>query len=166
MNISKIEELVSRYYDGTTSEEEENALRQALTDTKELPPHLLEEREFFQQLAACRPSSNVPEGLEERLRQSINRRSRRLRLRLIGSIAATVLLLLSVGTYLYRPLPTPALQDTYSSPQEAYAEAQKALLTLAYTLNKGVEGVEQTKRETAKAHAEVINQLSRINKMK
>jgi hypothetical protein len=166
MKISKIEELVSRYYDGTTSEEEENALRQALKETEELPPHLVAERAFFHQLDACRPSSKVPEGLEERLKQSIDRRSRRLRLRWIGSIAATALLLFSVGTYLYRPLPSPALQDTYTSPQEAYAEAQKALLTLANTLNKGIESVEQMQRETAKAHAEVINQLSRINQIK
>lgn len=63
--------------------------------------------------------------------------TRVLRLQWIGSIAASLLILLSVGLYLYKPYPAP--QDTCATPEEAYVQAQKALIMLSSSLNKGIE---------------------------
>ena len=44
------------------------------------------------------------------------------------------------GLYLYKPYPAP--QDTCATPEEAYVQAQKALIMLSSSLNKGIEKVE------------------------
>ncbi|MDR0892881.1 MAG: hypothetical protein LBN24_09740 [Mediterranea sp.] len=161
--IEKTEELLNRYYNGESSEAEEKALRQALAEADGLPPHLQVEKEYFRQLAACAEVPEMPEGMEQRLSRLVDRRVRIFRLRWIGGVAAGLLLLLSVGGYLYRPTPAPTPQDTCATPTEAYAQAQKALLKLSITLNKGVEGVEDVHAMAAKAQKDVIDQLNRIN---
>ena len=101
---------------------------------EEVPAHLLAEKEMFLQLQA----SAVPEGLEDRLSQSIARwgkKHRTLRLQWIGSIAASLLLLFGAGWYLQEP----TLKDTCSTPEEAYAEAQRALVMFSTALNKGIK---------------------------
>jgi len=77
--------------------------------------------------------------LEERLSQSIDRwgkKHRTLRLQWIGSIAASLLLLFGAGWYLQDDTPR---KDTCATPEEAYAEAQKALVMFSTALNKGMK---------------------------
>ena len=89
---------------------------------------------------------------------------RALRLQWIGSIAASLLILLSVGLYLYKPYPAP--QDTCATPEEAYAQAQKALIMLSSSLNKGIEKVESVQEATGKIQENVNEQLNRLNNIK
>ena len=129
---SHIEALLERYYDAQTSEAEEQRLKDFFLH-EEVPVHLQAEKEMFLQLQA----SGVPEGLEERLSQSIDRwgkKHRTLRLQWIGSIAASLLLLFGAGWYLQEP----PRKDTCATPEEAYAEAQKALVMFSTALNKGM----------------------------
>ena len=122
-DFNHIEALLERYYDAQTSEAEERMLKDFFLH-EEVPAHLLAEKEMFLQLQA----SAVPEGLEDRLSQSIDRwgkKHRTLRLQWIGSIAASMLILLSIGWYLYEP--QPVRKDTCATPEEAYMHAQKAL---------------------------------------
>ena len=131
-DYSHIEALLERYYDAQTSEAEEKQLKDFFLH-EEVPPHLQAEKEMFLQLQA----SDVPEGLEERLSQSIDRwgkKHRTLRLQWIGSIAASLLLLFGAGWYLQEP----PRKDTCATPEEAYAEAQKALVMFSTALNKGM----------------------------
>ena len=129
-DYSHIEALLERYYDAQTSEAEEQRLKDFFLH-EEVPVHLQAEKEMFLQLQA----SGVPEGLEERLSQSIDRwgkKHRTLRLQWIGSIAASLLLLFGAGWYLQEP----PRKDTCATPEEAYAEAQKALVMFSTALNK------------------------------
>ena len=131
-DYSHIEALLERYYDAQTSEAEEQRLKDFFLHEK-VPAHLQAEKEMFLQLQA----SAVPEGLEERLSQSIDRwgkKHRTLRLQWIGSIAASLLLLFGAGWYLQEP----PRKDTCATPEEAYAEAQKALVMFSTALNKGM----------------------------
>ena len=131
-DYSHIEALLERYYDAQTSEAEEQRLKDFFLH-EEVPAHLQAEKEMFLQLQA----SAVPEGLEERLSQSIDRwgkKHRTLRLQWIGSIAASLLLLFGAGWYLQEP----PRKDTCATPEEAYAEAQKALVMFSTALNKGM----------------------------
>ena len=132
-DYSHIEALLERYYDAQTSEAEEQRLKDFFLH-EEVPVHLQAEKEMFLQLQA----TDVPEGLEERLSQSIDRWSKKhrtLRLQWIGSIAASLLLLFGAGWYLQEP----PKKDTCATPEEAYAEAQKALVMFSTALNKGMK---------------------------
>ncbi len=132
-DYSHIEALLERYYDAQTSEAEEKQLKDFFLH-EEVPPHLQAEKEMFLQLQA----TDVPEGLEERLSQSIDRWSKKhhtLRLQWIGSIAASLLLLFGAGWYLQEP----PRKDTCATPEEAYMEAQKALVLFSTALNKGMK---------------------------
>ena len=132
-DYSHIEALLERYYDAQTSEAEEQRLKDFFLH-EEVPAHLQAEKEMFLQLQVAA----VPEGLEERLSQSIDRwgkKHRTLRLQWIGSIAASLLLLFGAGWYLQEP----PRKDTCATPEEAYAEAQKALVMFSTALNKGMK---------------------------
>ena len=141
-DYSHIEALLERYYDAQTSEAEEKQLKDFFLH-EEVPPHLQAEKEMFLQLQA----SEVPEGLEERLSQSIDRWSKKhrtLRLQWIGSIAASLLLLFGAGWYLQEP----PRKDTCATPEEAYVEAQKALVLFSTALNKGMKQMDVLQETT------------------
>ena len=132
-DYNHIEALLERYYDAQTSESEERMLKDFFLH-EEVPIHLMAEKEMFLQLQA----SKIPEGLEDRLSQSIDqwgKKHRTLRLQWIGSIAASLLLLFGAGWYLQEP----TRKDTCSTPEEAYAEAQRALVIFSTALNKGMK---------------------------
>ena len=132
-DYSHIEALLERYYDAQTSEAEEQRLKDFFLHG-EVPVHLQAEKEMFLQLQ----TTDVPEGLEERLSQSIDqwgKKHRTLRLQWIGSIAASLLLLFGAGWYLQEP----PRKDTCATPEEAYMEAQKALVLFSTALNKGMK---------------------------
>jgi len=126
---------------------------------------------------AAQPAPEIPEELESRLSRKIDqwdtgekrtlkikKHTRTLRLQWIGSIAASLLILLSVGLYLYKPYPAP--QDTCATPEEAYVQAQKALIMLSSSLNKGIEKVESVQEATGKIQENVNEQLNRLNNIK
>lgn len=126
MKVNEIERLLTRYYDGETSETEEKELKRFFTE-EDVPAHLLAEKEIFMQLAA-QPAPEIPEGLESRLSRKIDqwdtgeRRTLKIKtytgppLAMDRSIAASLLILLSVGLYLYKPYPAP--QDTCATPKK------------------------------------------------
>ena len=141
-DYSHIEALLERYYEAQTSEAEEKQLKDFFLH-EEVPPHLQAEKEMFLQLQA----TDVPEGLEERLSQSIDRwgkKHRTLRLQWIGSIAASLLLLFGAGWYLQEP----PRKDTCATPEEAYMEAQKALVLFSTALNKGMKQMDVLQETT------------------
>lgn len=177
MDINEIEKLLARYYDGETNEAEEKELKHFFTE-EDVPAHLLAEKEIFMQLAA-HPIPEVPEGLEcklsgkidewntrEKRTLKVKRHTHTIRMQWIGSIAASLLILFSVGLYLYKPYSAPTPQDTCATPEEAYAQAQKALIMLSSSLNKGIEKVESVQETTEKIQENVNEQLNRINNIK
>ena len=121
-NYNHIEALLERYYDAQTSETEERMLKDFFLH-EEVPAHLLAEKEMFLQLQA----SAMPEGLEERLSQSIDqwdKKRRTLRLQWIGSIAASLLLLFGTGWYLQEPparTPAAPLRKPMPKPKEHWS---------------------------------------------
>lgn len=144
-DYSHIEALLERYYDAQTSESEERQLKDFFLH-EEVPAHLQAEKEMFLQLRA----TDVPEGLEERLSQSIDRwgkKHRTLRLQWIGSIAASLLLLFGAGWYLQEDTPR---KDTCATPEEAYAEAQRALVMFSAALNKGMKQMDALHETTGR----------------
>ena len=167
MNTERINELLERYYEALTTEAEEEELRRFFVEG-EVPTHLMAEKELFLQLQGASTSVVVPEGLEDRLSQAIdgwaaeeevlNRQhhSRIYRLRWIGSIAASVLVVLAISWSVYEPV----RRDTYDTPEEAYAQAHDALMQFARALNKGTEQLAMVHGTTQKIEENINEYLT------
>lgn len=145
MATNEIKELLARYYDGLTTEEEEARLAQLLDDNG-VPGSLKAEQRFFTALHAVRSTGEKPDALDRRLEAQIDQWSgeadctaRRptlrlaMRLRQACGIAASVLAVAMLGTYLHgRTSITP-------DEQAALAQARTALVEFSATLNKGFD---------------------------
>lgn len=177
MRVNEIEKLLTRYYNGETTEAEEQELKRFFAE-EEVPAHLWTEQQIFRQLDATTEPA-VPAHLsrklegwidqwetQERREQKLKRHTRRLHLQWIGSIAASVILLFSVGIYLHQQHAPLTPQDTCATPEEAYAQAQKALIKLSVSLNKGIDKMESMQETTEKIQENVNEQLNRINNIK
>lgn len=100
---------------------------------------------------------DIPEGLEQRLSTKIDewelteQKEKRIRtrrtLRTVITAAACFVVALCISWHFLAPEHSeikPAIaqnkgeQDTYTDPDQAYAEAEKALQLLAYNINKGM----------------------------
>ena len=165
-----IEELLERYFEGMTSEAEEQTLHRFFTEA-EVPEHLKADRELFLRLWEQRP----PQGMEQRLenlidqwdtqeRRTIKAEKRRntLRLQWIGNIAACLLLLFGAGWYLSDQGTHSTAQDTCATPEEAYAQAEKALVMFSTVLNKGMNQMAEVRTTTEKAERTLQKQLNKI----
>ena len=166
MNTERINELLERYYEALTTEAEEEELRRFFTEG-EVPARLMGEKELFLQLQEVSAEVSAPEGLEERLTTAIDswaaqeeterkRRSRIYRLRWMGGIAASIVVLLAFGWNLYEP----ERRDTCATPEEAYAEAHEALRQFAWALDKGTQQIAVVQSTTEKIEESISEYLT------
>lgn len=163
MRVDEVEKLVTAFYEGNTSVEEEKKLLHYFRTTN-VPEHLLIEKDFFLKLAT--PNPEVPENLKEKLIGQINTWSqeeknkiriksvRKTNRHWISGIAAGILLILSIWAYVDHEQNSSLQADTYTNPEDAYKETQKALLLISQNLNKGV-----TRLETVNNNMEKIDNI-------
>lgn len=166
MNKEEVKQLLEKFYAATTNEKEEMALR-AYFSAGDVAEELEVEKAMF--IAFLNASKHlpetlpiVPEGLEHRLERQIDRwniiektverKQRRIGLRWVVGIAASLLLLLGVGMMVQKEEPTTAwsetdARDTYKDPQAAYAEASRALMKFSEKLNGGIKKMENMTNE-------------------
>lgn len=153
MDANEIRLQLGRFYDGTTSEDEEKALHEAL-QSEELPQELHAERDFLNALHARH--ADIPDGLESRISKQIDgwnmvektmsRKARTVSLRWIAGVAAAMLIMFSVGTMVSNQSDesqTAQRQDTYDNAEDAYVQTQKALMKMSASLNKGLDAMEK-----------------------
>lgn len=85
-------------------------------------------------------SVKVPEGLEDRVKASVQERSdSRHRILWLSGAAASLVIIASLGLSL-RPKP---LKDTFDDPVVAYAEVEKALLSFSETVNNQINSIKR-----------------------
>lgn len=166
MKIEEIEKLLAEFYEGNTTESQEETLRHYF-ETYEVPEHLQREKALFLSFRQdiC---MEVPAGLENKLTRMIDekdeearrffRRNRAQRnWRWIGGIAASLLLLFGVGygisNYQSNRLEPP--RDTFNNPQDAYKVLQATLLEVSADLNSGIEQIRDSRQEIKKIHREI-----------
>lgn len=157
MDTDKIRQLLDRYYDGQTSECEEQVLKDYFLQD-DVPPQWATDQRLFRQLYGA----DMPaiDGLEQRLSRQIdgwnrvektaNRRTRTIVLRWIAGMAASLLLLFAIGLLVDRQQKQAQYavqQDTFDDPRDAYAETQKALMMFSKSINKGLNKVENVTQE-------------------
>lgn len=173
METSRIGKLLAKYYDGQTTEEEELELERYFA-SGDVPAGMEDERLFFMHLHGGNAGRGVPEGFDRRLETMIDGlasadtyRSRnavtpRYRLRAVAGIAASVLLVASLGFGL---LDRASREPTVTADDRAaLAQAQEAILKFSTTLNKGLVSMEQAGRET-RAIGERMNKCLKMTKI-
>lgn len=158
MNTDQIKQLLSRYYEGSTTPDEEQRLADYFL-SGDVDPELKAEQHFFRQLYQPAP---LPEGLEHRLgmlidaceqtERNVSHRSRRITLRWM-SVAASVVVVIAASALLIPRLQQQGTslaeeegiympRETYSNPQDAYVETQRALAKFSSSINKGLHNVQ------------------------
>lgn len=167
MDIKHIEQLLESFYDGITSVEEEKVLFGFFTGNG-VPDYMEKERKLFLKLYQTEKTS-IPENLEFRLNSLIDTLEsansgdeKRNKISVshwqwIGGIAASIILFASAGLLLHKNFDKKSdfvMQDTYTNPEEAYRETQKAMLLVSNKLNKGLEQM-----ETVQDNVEKVNRV-------
>ena len=134
MEFNKMEALLEKYFEGETSIAEENELKNYFSSSN-VAPHLEQYRPLFEYFA---------EAKEEKFTNNLPLVSKKRKVAWL-SIAASIVVLMGVGTYTYFNANTVKESKelgTYNDPEEALEATQKALAMLSDNVNVGVEGVQ------------------------
>jgi hypothetical protein len=169
--------ILSKYYDGMTSLEEEKLLKKYFKD------HQIPESQFADQaiLSFTKPdniSLYPAKDIWEKIKQSETSSNRyKALIRMASSIAASIIILISIGTWYYISSDThnKLATDTYSNPKDAYKTVQKYLGFTSSKLSYAYQGIKPIEKlaipgEAIKPFEDIdknimrLNQLNRLNK--
>ena len=128
MESAKIEALLDAYFEGNTTLTEETTLR-SYFQSDAVAPHLVAYKTMFVGFEAAR--SEVSER-DVKLPTYASRTNRSW----WYSIAASLLITISVGGYLFYQ---PSLSQEEEAALEAFQKSKEAMLLLSSNLNKGTE---------------------------
>lgn len=142
----KLEELLSRYIEGISTDEEEAILREQLKK-----PQLRGDLKPLADLFAFYESEKriaVPDDqFDKQLLRKIEKSQNPARLGLLwkmAGIAAAILMIISLSYVAFNEEPLPAVaEDTYTDPKKAFEETKKALMMLSSRFNEGTKQVEK-----------------------
>ena len=143
MESDKIEKLLEKYFEGATSIDEENVLRNYFVSLN-VPLHLEHYKQLFGYFSNDR---------EQQFTKLIPMHRKYSATWL--SVAASAVVLLGIGTYegfQYKNTAPKSDLGTYNDPEVAFKETQKALSMLSGHVNQGIESIQYVKEyETAKS---------------
>ncbi|WP_268847474.1 hypothetical protein [Flavobacterium aestivum] len=134
MEFSKMEALLEKYFEGETSIAEENELKEYFSSSN-VAEHLEQYRPLF---------GYFGEAKKEKLTNNVMLISKKRKVAWL-SLAASVVVMLGIGTYTYFNANTVKENKelgTYDNPEEALAATQKALAMLSNHVNVGIESVQ------------------------
>jgi len=146
MNWSVLKKLLEKYYDGSSSADEEKKMLELLKH-ENLPSEFSEDRMMITGLFGNEEIPEPSPDLDERIMTSIDEseRNRKIisgkrRLYSIISVAAAILIIISFWFILED---NSRVKDTYSDPQLAYNETIEVLYNVSSNLNKGRDQMEE-----------------------
>jgi hypothetical protein len=177
-NDKKIERLLTAFYNGDTTQEEETLLQKFFNNTN-ISENWSADRDLFYALYDS-SHIHIPEESLKRLEHQIDnhikktgitskniflrtKKTKRLYIS-IGSIAAAVLLL--AGIFFFHDkssVKNDVLTDTLTDPQEAAIVVEKVLALVSSNLNKGLSPLEKVKYSINKTN-ELLNENLNLNK--
>jgi hypothetical protein len=179
MESNQIQILLVKYFEGNSTLEEERQLQEFFTDNaidEEFLP-LKKQFDMFRYgsnypLVSSELESLILENIDKYEAQAHPPKRTLFVSRLL--IAASIALVIAFSGILFIKNQNRTLKDTYSDPQLAYLETQKALLFVSQKMNKGIEplsniskinrGTEQLKNiEKMDKSLEMLNFVSFIN---
>ena len=146
MNWSVLKKLLEKYYDGSSSADEEKKMLELLKH-ENLPSEFSEDRMMITGLFGNEEIPEPSPDLDERIMTAIDEseRNRKIisgkrRLYSIISVAAAILIIISFWFILEDKS---RVIDTYSDPQLAYNETIKVLYRVSSNLNTGRDQMEE-----------------------
>lgn len=163
MNTKHIETLIGRYFNGETSLQEEQQLRDFFLQD-ELPGHLAHLKAIFliskQELPALQDSFDQDFFHAIKLKTQVSQKRKRQAIwSVIVASAASILLFYSVLTFFH-----PArIEDTFNDPSLAYEQASQALFFVSGHLSKGMRPAHEAGQKLDKS-VEEISRISNLNK--
>lgn len=141
MKTKEVKQWLQRYFDGTSTVEEENALASYFR-SGEVADELKEYTEFFTGISEL-SQLKMEEGIEEEVmdfllqKEMEERTKHRGMWQLIAGIAASVVIV--VGGFLFYYQRGPQLKDTFDDPAVACAYAAQTLEYVSAQYNKGLK---------------------------
>ena len=133
MELIKVETLLEKYLEATTSIDEEEELRSYFS-TQNVAPHLEQYKAIF-----C----FYIQAKQEKSSKKIVLKSKKSKT-IWYSVAATIVVFFGIGTFfiMNRNMPIPEGElGSYEDPEIAFKETQKALALLSMNVNVGLESV-------------------------
>jgi hypothetical protein len=154
MQADVLKTLLTKYFEGSTSLEEEKLLRQYFTTQEALPQELLTYRNQFLLSQAMAESTMDTGELERKITEKIDAlaafpkplNNRRSMYRFMAAASVTVLIGIAAGFFFLQQ--KPRAEDTFTDPQLAYHEAQKALMYVSQKMNRGIEPLSNVSKIT------------------
>jgi hypothetical protein len=137
MELDKIENILEKYFQGETTIAEEKELREYFSSPN-VAQHLEQYKPmfgYFSQVKQQKTTQEIPLQTKKRNVAWL-------------SIAASVVVLLGMGTFYYvsqentPPVVAQSELGTFDDPEEALAATQKALALLSNNVNVGIESVQ------------------------
>ncbi len=144
MKEDRLKELLEKYYDGNSTCEEENELKEFFSG-KVIFPGYEAEKEIFTHYSGSELTSMPSAGFEMKIIRSIEdyeNRSRRILykkryLPLLGA-AASIMMIIASWFFIFREKEP---EDTFTDPAVAYAQTMKILNHVSMKLNLATEAV-------------------------
>ncbi|GAA6764308.1 hypothetical protein AAFH68_02370 [Flavobacterium sp. CGRL1] len=136
MELDKIENILEKYFQGETTIAEENQLKEYFSSS-DVAQHLEQYKPifgYFSQVKQQKSTQEIPLKTKKRNVAWL-------------SIAASIVVLLGIGTYYFTGEKTTSVTaqselGTYDDPEEALKATQKALSLLSSNVNVGIESVQ------------------------
>lgn len=177
MKEERLKELLERYYNGSTSVEEEYILKEYFSGN-DILPGFEAETEIFRYFSGDEKTIFLADSLESRILESIDILEKKQKFKssffdrnrvAILSMAASLLILLgSYFFFIYNSEP----KDTYNDPLIAYTETKRILYEVSVRFNRGtralqnVAGAAQTGLESVEKSANLISdQIERVENL-
>ncbi|MCI9844073.1 hypothetical protein [Flavobacterium pectinovorum] len=140
MELNRIENILEKYFQGETTIAEEKELKEYFSSLN-VAQHLKQYQPIFGYFSQVK---------EQKLTQEIPLQTKKQNVGWL-SIAASVVVLLGIGTFYYVSdnstdnVVAKSELGTYDNPEEALAATQKALALLSNNVNVGIESVHYIK---------------------
>ncbi len=155
MELTDIEKLLDKYWNGDTTVEEEQLLQRYFSEER-VPDHLEGVATLFQTFSADRQFKQLDDDFDEALIRDIEKTEKQFSFKNWLSVAAVITLLIVSALWVKDMLPeqtqpvTTGSQrievDTYKDPQLAYEQTKEALLLISSMMNKGTKQVEKLEK--------------------
>jgi hypothetical protein len=141
MALDRIEILLEKYFEAETSIAEEKELKDYFTSS-DVAPSLEKYKPLFGYSVQAKQEqfSFAPFGFQPQVKATIPLNTIKRKSAFWFSVAASVIILLSIGLFTYNHYNQQKSEDygTYSDPEIAFRETQKALAMISKCVNKGI----------------------------
>lgn len=141
MALDRIEILLEKYFESETSIAEEQELKNYFTSS-DVAPLLEQYKPLFGYVVQVKQEqfSFAPFGFQPQVPATIPLNTIKRKSAFWFSVAASVIILLSIGLFTYNHYNQQKSEDygTYSDPEIAFRETQKALAMISKCVNKGI----------------------------